>query len=137
MAIFAVCHRYSEDFISWFSGYCLPFEIHVESTATFHFWCHLLVQSMITFCLLTGPLLPPLPPVLYTAARANFSNKSQIMFKTFHSPPISFRIKFKFLTKTAILHVTALSLTSSYITLLLTHPILSSYTSLLAVSQIH
>lgn len=87
-----------------------------------HFWPCLRVQTTITFCLLRGPLLPLLP--LYSAQQPEqtFRNKSQIMFKTFYSLLISFRTKFKLPTVAVRLHDVALSLTSSYLTLL-THPV--------------
>lgn len=96
-----------------------------------HFWPYLQVQTIITFCLLRGPLLPLLP--LYSAQQPEqtFRNKSQIMFKTFYSLLISFRTKFKLPTVAVRLHDVALSLTSLF------SLTLSSSTALLAVSQIH
>lgn len=120
MAIFAVCERYSEDFRSWFSGYCLSFEIHVESSTTSGPTSKSRPPS--TFCLLTGPLLPPLPLYSTQQPEQTFRNKNQIMFKTFYSLLISLRISFKLPPVAVRLHGVALSLTSSH-PALLTHPV--------------
>lgn len=88
-----------------------------------HFWSYLQVQTTVTFCLLTGPPLPPLPLYSTQQPEQTFWNKSQIMFKTFYSLLISFRTKFKLPAVAVRLHDVALSLTSSYLTLL-THPVL-------------
>lgn len=136
--IFAICHRYSEDSKSWSNGYCLYFHGYLESNYFSLLPGYPLGQTTII-------LAPNRFPASTLAPCAMCSSQSKFLLKMVRSCPfcvqnlplVSDLIKNKIWIpyrgyKT--LHDMALSLAPYHS---LRHSSYSSYTSLLAVSQVH